>query len=483
MTAKYQNLDLDTQPDIYETPDPASQPAAFAAHHPETGAYSEYDDDENDDEGVVRTRVNVEAAADKFAEWSTGAKKSQRRSVRRGKEHVSEETPTQKLRRLLDEAADLAREVESQPKEEEEKENKSMADGRPKVKRATRTQLLSHITSLQVTLGHLSDKIVTKDGRELMVSGGENGVGSLVRQAEVGKNLVNQLRNLKNLSISEEMSTVTASQSQNTNPETDPYVTYELFYTPSSMQQMSLASIASLESRLTTLERLIGLPSLQTTSATTGSNILQETSTLISSLQKLDRSLSLLTQPRQLEMVALRVKAVVADMERLMELRKRQQLENTVMFGKMGSEALAIGSGTPGGSGIGGDRSATSQLQDIHLSQSLTESARKISHIYDTLQKLDPVASLLPNIITRLHALKSLHTEAATFSDTLQMLAEEQERVGTGFNNIDESIKRVERSLEENEKRVEKNVERLVERAESVKERVEELMKRLEGHR
>ncbi|KAI8991769.1 Dynamitin-domain-containing protein [Mycotypha africana] len=132
MSSKYSTLpDIDDQPDVYETPDTNESSVNVT--------YENQSSDDDDGEEVVKSRVSVKDAASRFKDSivdSTDADFSDRLSRRKKamyrtfvrrplgletseyeilpKNLTLEETPLQKLRRLMYEIQELNDEVEKQ---------------------------------------------------------------------------------------------------------------------------------------------------------------------------------------------------------------------------------------------------------------------------------------------------------------------------------------------------------------------------------
>ncbi|KNC99150.1 uncharacterized protein SPPG_05408 [Spizellomyces punctatus DAOM BR117] len=489
--SKYSTLpDLDTQPDVYETPDSSeTSGVGLHGHAREGSAFSDYSDDE-EKEGLVRTSVSVSAASGKFesarpgignVDFSGRVGRRRREGYRRkglpeqeeyemlGAMRTTEkETPVQRLRRLMFEVEELGREIENvHPEGTLEQESQSTSGIGKKRERKGKTishaQLLDQVSILQSDLAGMGRAFV--DNSEPKDLDGKTAPGTPAKQMAEGKALLTQLKAFRNLSLSEEVadSTAAAVPIPTTTPEgaDGSYVTYELFYTPESAKLTQLAKLTDVESRLASLERLIGTHFLQGLDGANESvtSLLQENGSLIGALQKLDNHLSLLTQPRQLDIVSRRVKTLAGEMERVVDLRKKQQLESSLT---LSTENLL--------------RSSVSALQDVEMHKAQTETERKINYLYETMEKLDPVARVIPHLVSRLRGLQSLHSEAAVFADSLKMLVQEQSRVGEGFKGIEDAVGRLEESVKANEIAVGKNVEALHGRIEALAGRVDKLM-------
>ncbi|KAJ3287472.1 hypothetical protein HK104_008562 [Borealophlyctis nickersoniae] len=567
---KYDALpDIDTQPDVYETPDGGlASPTA-----------DDYDDlsessieEEEESEEIVRTSLSVAAAATRFAkanadtstvDFSGRVGKRKRPAQKNGRRRLPDrdeyvilprdaagsegevETPFQKLRRLMFEVQELAEEVghvdaapteepaaavtegqaegkqeplpeatgqegqaegqtdgqagenavEGESKEEAKVDGSESGQGKePEAKEAevasasvtvpagtvtegavpaspvdltskksvlSQRQLLEQVSALQSELSRIAGSVNGSDPLADAIEGG----GTLTKQLEVGKTLMAQLKAFKALSISDDAPPSFSGRPDSSSAQgfTNPYVTYELFYTPDSAKQTQLSKITDLESRLTSLERLLGTSHLQSLdSEDAASSILQTSGSLIGALERLDHHLALLTQPRTLDAVSRRVKSLTTELDRLADLRKKQQFDSSL------SGDLLRPTGASGAGATGTDL-------DLHISSHQSETDRKITRLFFALERLDPIAGVIPHLLARLQGLRSLHAEAAVFSESLKMLVREQERVGESGKVVEDALKTLEASVRENEVAVQKNVQGLEERMKALMERVDKL--------
>lgn len=53
------------------------------------------------------------------------------------------------------------------------------------------------------------------------------------------------------------------------------------------------------------------------------------------------------------------------------------------------------------------------------------------------MDKIDPLVSLAPVLVTRLKGLKNLHAEAAIFSDSIKMISSEQTKISEEMKALD----------------------------------------------
>ncbi|KAI9258822.1 Dynamitin-domain-containing protein [Phascolomyces articulosus] len=452
MASKYSTLpDIDDQPDVFETPDSGDvdQPTTL-------GDQSSDEDDGN--ENVVRSRVSVKDASARFkdsivessgidfTDRLTRRKKAMYRSyVRRPaaletseyellpKDLELQETSIQKLRRLMFEVQELNEEVEKKKESEAETENVSQAD------------LLSQISFLQSDLTRLG-----KNLGETQVDESTN-YGNRIDEA---KRLIKQLEAYKSTASTKENN----EENNNNNNESDDTVliekndkgdvlTYELYYTPETAKIHKESKVADIDERIAKLESLVG------SSSGHGLDDLPPslaTASLIGSVSKLEQQITILAQPRQLETVARRVKVLISELDRLNELKSGRK-DLSLGFGLSSNTSL------PGTAGSGG--STSNSANENKEGQGLSSDAEeKVNHLFSSMEKIDPLLNLTPALLTRLKALQSLHTEAATFGRSVKAISEEQTRMTDELKNLGTACELLQKSVQENEDTVNNNI-------------------------
>ncbi|KAF9183905.1 Dynactin subunit 2 [Haplosporangium sp. Z 767] len=318
MSSKYSTLpDIDTQPDVYETADDVGDRSTRIQ-----GMDSKDYESDEEREGIDRSAVSVKDAAARFkdcvvdnssADFSdrlNRRKKAMYRTfVRRPnlesseyeilpKEMILQETPIQKLRRLMYEVKELSQEAELN-----EKQGAELASGD-----ISNKDLLSHVKSLEHDLAEIGQTL--GDGSSAGVLSSEG----LIKQTDTGKRLLQQLQAMKHTAISStDVDTADATASK-TPVETGDgkTVTYELYYSPENARLHAATKTAELAERLAVLER------------TVGSTQMQSGASLVGTVEKLEQNIGVLVQPRLLEQLSRRLKVVTAELERVQELQAKE---------------------------------------------------------------------------------------------------------------------------------------------------------------
>ncbi|KAG0054260.1 Dynactin subunit 2 [Gryganskiella cystojenkinii] len=429
MSSKYSTLpDIDTQPDVYETTDDTGD-RGVRIHDMES---KDYESDE-EREGIDRSAVSVKDAAARFkdcvvdnssADFSDRLNKRKkamyRTFVRRPnlesseyeilpKDMILNETPIQKLRRLMYEVKELGQEAELN-----QQQGAELAGGE-----ISHKDLMSHVKSLEQDLTEIGQTL--GDGSANGVLSGEG----LIKQTDTGKRLLQQLQAMKHMAISSaETEDPATSKADAVEPVGDgKSVTYELYYSPDNARLHTATKTAELAERIAVLEKAVG------------STQMQSGSSLVGTVEKLEQHINILVQPRQLEQLSRRLKVVTVELERVQEL----------------------------------------QAKDATATGISAEAENKINTLFELVDKIDPLVSLAPVLVTRLKGLKGLHAEAAVFSDSIKMISGEQTKISEELKGLDTVSTKLQESLSENDAAIQKNIEMIDGRITQLVERIQRL--------
>ncbi|GAN01543.1 dynactin subunit 2-like [Mucor ambiguus] len=436
MSSKYSTLpDIDDQPDVYETPDSTDNVTHVS--------YENQSSDEDDNEDVVKSRVSVKEAANRFkgsivdstdtdfSDRLTRRKKAMYRTyVKRPpametneyeilpKNLSLDETPLQKLRRLMYEVQELNDEMEKAKEPADAKETISQSD------------ILSQIAYLQSDLVRMNQQVGDEDLSQ------KSNYGKSIEDA---KSLIKQLEAFKNIpattaSDNKEESDTTVSEKSDKNDT----VTYELFYTPETAKMQKENKLSDIDERIAKIEKLVGSNAGQALDELPQN--LASTS-LVNSLSKLEQQVLVLAQPRQLEMVARRVKVLNSDLDRLNELKSGRKDTSSLGFGL--SSAI--------------NPQNTPSINEA-ASKDSNDNEAKINKLFATLEKVDPLLNLTPALLTRLKALQTLHTEAASFGQSVKVISEEQTRMTDELKSLSTTCDLLNQSLKENDESINSNI-------------------------
>lgn len=439
MSSKYSALpDIDTQPDVYETPDSPDE--------------AEVSDDgflnvEEPNEDIVRDKISVGEAVDKFKGSDANSDESELDRFTRHKKQMYKkfvnqayleneyeivprdptllETPIQKLRRLMFEVQELGEEIE---KKKEDAELSQI----PQNSQSVLSNLHSELSRFSQSLGD-TDISDDKDG-------------AIIKQAELGKKLINQLQTFKNMGMPKENGIseqkdgsingepTTNGTINESNESAKNMVTYELYYSPETTRVHTLAKTVDLDDRIAALEKLVGTAHGQSFEDL---SISITNTNLIAAVDKLDQQMQILAQPRHLESVSRKAKTLVGELEKVNEL-KNKELSN--------GGVIAF------------------------------ETEEKIKYLFALLDKLDPLMSIAPSLVNRLKSLQQLHQEAAVFSETIDMLSNEQNKITGELKNLDDVAAKLENSFQVNNATINRNIEAVDNRVAELAERIDKLL-------
>ncbi|KAG2171416.1 hypothetical protein INT43_009077 [Umbelopsis isabellina] len=447
MSSKYATLpDIDDQPDVYETEDISDRLRTFDSQD------AQYSDDENED--VDRQGISLENAASRFqgavvdasdtdfSDTLTRRRKAMYRTfVKRSTLETSEyemlpkdpalqETPLQKLRRLQYELQELSEEVEKKREVEVMSTEIRQSD------------LLSQVSFLQSDLSRINSNL---SGRS------EHEQEGLSGQATEARHLIKQLEAYKSMVAAgsiEGKSEASDSQPAEKGPDGNGQtLTYELFYNPNTAQHLKQAQIADIDSRIAKLEQLVGLSSGDHVDSLPSS---MPSSSIVALVSRLEKQITVLSQPRHLDMISRRVKLVNSELEKLNELKagKRGESNNN-------------------NNGYGTDQANAGAVSD--------NMDEKIHSLFNTMNKVEPLINLTPALLARLKALQALHTEAATFSKSTKMISEEQGKITEDLQNLGGASRQLTKTFEENEANIQCNIKVMDDRITDLLQRINKL--------
>ncbi|ORZ12210.1 Dynamitin-domain-containing protein [Absidia repens] len=474
--SKYATLpDIDDQPDVYETPE-ATEGTLHSLNDNDT---DQSGDDDTDN--LVRTRISHQEASDRFKNGvvdshntdfsdQLGRRKKAlyRTYVRRPpaldtdeyeilpRESALEETQLQKFRRLTFEVEELSNALDTEDKDNAATKSKENQD-------ISQAELMSQITYLQNDLGRLYQRFTDNQQNDLVHihSDPVTTSPSYGKHVNEAKSLIKQLEAYKALATAPSTTTAEGEPAQNTNENSDA-VTYELYYTPEAANAHQQGRVVDIDERIAKIEKLVGTSSGQGFDSIPSS---LATTSLIHSLSKLEQQISLLAQPRQLDTVSRRIKVLNSELERLHELKTggggggRKELG----YGSLsGFSSNAGGLHSPSNTGIGSiSRSSDNNRDGQNGGSSVisNDTEEKVSHLFATMEKVDPLLNLTPALLTRLKALQGLHTEAATFGQSVKVISDEQTRMTEEIKSLDTTCELLTKSLKNNEDLVNKNVD------------------------
>ncbi|ORX81714.1 hypothetical protein K493DRAFT_307996 [Basidiobolus meristosporus CBS 931.73] len=180
-----------------------------------------------------------------------------------------------------------------------------------------------------------------------------------------------------------------------------------------------------LEPRLKALERLVGTQGLESESS----------QDLVAMVAQLRKQLNLFTDGPQLDLVERRVKTVQSELQRLAEIQKKDP------------EYCVV------------NKDSESRLERLH----------------QVVQKIDPLVTLTPSLLTRLSSLQSLHLEVNHVAESIRSMSQEQKKIEEEESGLSEIFKNLQASLDENTITLQRNIETIDMRIGDLVERLHNL--------
>jgi nuclear migration protein JNM1 len=203
---------------------------------------------------------------------------------------------------------------------------------------------------------------------------------------------------------------------------------YVVSYAPSYAPSHALAKAAAFDSRLTLLEKLLGLsnPSLP---PETSRPILPALDQLTSQLTALST-----TSASSLDTLSRRVRQLTTEAETLTEKRRLAE-------GQGVDETAPKTNGNP----------RKDSVRD-------TEQSTKINALFGSLSTIENLHPLLPALLERLRSLRKLHGEAASVAENLDSVEKRQTEMSAEIERWREGLEKVETAVVSGEKLLKGNV-------------------------
>lgn len=204
--------------------------------------------------------------------------------------------------------------------------------------------------------------------------------------------------------------------------------TYTVTYAPDYQQNHTSARAADFDSRLTLLEKALGI----TSTAIPAVDSKGVPIAVLPTLDRLQRQITVITEasPSSLDSISRRVRTLTQEAERLDEARKSAKVAQEELRAANGDTPIKTGDGEEGGD---------------------SEQVAKINALYGTLDTIENLAPILPSLLDRLRSLRAIHTDAATASETLDRVAKKQEDMAADIKKWREGLEKVEQAMKQNE--------------------------------
>ncbi|KAH8177659.1 dynamitin domain-containing protein [Sarocladium implicatum] len=422
LNRKYANLpDLDSAPDIYETPELTDDNSTVPTTAARTQSDDEFYDVDEDDDEISRARLRIDEARSRFlpknvnadgvdfSDRVDGKRKSYKASSRR--QRILRDG-TEELGDLSDDDEDdegLERRIARLQREVQEakdlyEKRKGVADSQ-----AEGTDGLGRLDSLSQVLDEISKPV---------------GVGSLAPTARARKDLSQQPVAVEDMPDGE--------------------ATYTLTYAPSYEQTHALAKAADFDRRLLMLEQGLGI-SASSAVETNGAGL---TRAMLPTLQSLEQQISTLAQAStaNLDAISRRVRTLAADQQQLNEKQEQAKRLREDM-----------------------NKSGNSKEDDD------ADQEAKINALYGTLPTIESLTPMLPPLLDRLRSLRAIHADAATASDTLDRIEQEQVDLTEELKQWREGLEKIEGAVKDGDTAIKGNMKVMEGWVKELEERVAKL--------
>lgn len=204
--------------------------------------------------------------------------------------------------------------------------------------------------------------------------------------------------------------------------------TYTVTYAPDYQQSHTFARVADFDSRLTLLEKALGI----TSTAIPALDSKGVPMAVLPTLDRLQRQITVITEasPSSLDGISRRVRTLTQEAERLDEARKSAKAAQEEHHAANGDTSAKTGDSEDGGD---------------------SEQVAKINALYGTLGTIENLAPILPSILDRLRSLRTIHMDAATASETLDRAAKRQEDMAADIKKWREGLEKVEQAMKQSE--------------------------------
>ncbi|KAF2459983.1 Dynamitin-domain-containing protein [Lineolata rhizophorae] len=441
---KYANLpDLDSAPDIYETPELTDDASTLrlTSFNCQTSTAARSPSPESSDAGnnpaIIRNRLEpdqarthflpsrVDARDVDFSDRISRNRQSYRTASRkrRGSRYSDaelgdfsdeeDETAERKLARLRREVEELKLDFESRQQEDQSDSN------------VKETGLEPDDADPAETIKKISD---TLDAIYLQRQGGVKGAEAQLE------------RTLKKFSTTQ-ISGSDAPRPQPPDSEDNVKTKAELL-AMRQQQGVTLMKVSDFDARLSKLETTLGLNGVNMPDVADN-----PPEPILHTLENLGRQLSMVSGTSSIDEGSRRVRQLIQESERLQEVRRAGLAREQTRSAENGSE-------------------------ESQLDSDDSESMSKIMALYGTLPTIDALSPTLPMILERLRTLRLIHTTAGAASSSLDEIEKRQDEQADEIRRWRESLDKVESNMKDGESVLTENVKVVQEWVQNLESRV-----------
>lgn len=228
------------------------------------------------------------------------------------------------------------------------------------------------------------------------------------------------------------------------NPERTENATYTVTYVPTYEQSHALAKAADFDRRLLMLEKGLGISSTSMPEA--DSNGLPRA--ILPTLDSMAKQISTLAEAStaNLDAISRRVRSLASEQDKLNDSREKA---------KSLREELGRHGSTP----------VTEE----------SEGETKINALYGILPTIENLTPILPPLLDRLRSLRVIHADAATASETLDRIEQQQAEMAAELKQWNEGLEKVDAAIRDGDVATKNNMKVMEEWVKDLEERIDDL--------
>lgn len=235
-----------------------------------------------------------------------------------------------------------------------------------------------------------------------------------------------------------------STELESVNPEKTENATYTVTYAPTYEQSHALAKAADFDRRLLMLEKGLGISSTSMPEA--DSNGLPRA--ILPTLDSMAKQISTLAEAStaNLDAISRRVRSLASEQDKLNDSREKA---------KSLREELGRHGSTP----------VTEE----------SEGETKINALYGILPTIENLTPILPPLLDRLRSLRVIHADAATASETLDRIEQQQAEMAAELKQWNEGLEKVDAAIRDGDVATKNNMKVMEEWVKDLEERIDDL--------
>ncbi|KAL7914794.1 Dynamitin domain-containing protein [Trichoderma velutinum] len=418
LNRKYAALpDLDSAPDIYETPELTDDNSTVPTTAARTLSDDEFYGVDDETQNISRSRLRIDEARTRFSPATidiSGADFSDRVDGKRRSYKASS-----RRQRILQDGTEELGDL-SDDDDVESLERK--------------------IARLKREVEETKDEYAKRKGAS---AGGDDGSPGDLRLESLSQTL-DDLSRRSGITGIQKIDTTSSSAGEVVAGSLEAGPTYTITYAPTYEQTHALAKAADFDRRLLILERSLGISSSSMSEAGEGGL----PRAILPTLDSLDKQISTLSQAStaNLDTISRRVRALATEQDKLNESREKA---------KALREELGKHAGSP--------------------PVDTSEQEAKVNALYAILPTIENLTPVLPPLLDRLRSLRAIHADAATASQTLDQIEKQQAEITTEVKLWKDGIEKLEETVSNGDKVMKTNVEVMEGWVKDLEQRLEKL--------